>query len=128
MERINAWEKYQLDENHFLKNWIDWLFIFFQKEQGNSLALMNKMPSDESMKTARPLGITDFKAWNMNIKWWKNRFNMPMSKGTNESQKLPVDYAKATAVFLKAICLYCIINDNTAKEKKCLLSLVFILF
>ena len=65
----------------------DGLFEFFQKEWGNGLAVMNKMLSDESEKIARSLGITDFKASNLHIKRWKNRFNMSEQKGTNKTQK-----------------------------------------
>ena len=69
------------------------------------------MFSDESIKIARSLEITEFKSSSTYIKQWKNRFDMLMQKSTNKSQKLPMDYAVAVAVFLKVIHSYRIKND-----------------
>lgn len=93
----------------------DELFEFFQKERENGLAVTNKMLSEESVKIARSLGIlTEFKASSMYLQRWKNRFHVSMRKGTNESQKLPVDHAEAIEGFLKAIRSYRIKNNYSS--------------
>lgn len=91
----------------------DALFEYFEKERENGFAVSNRMLEEEALKIATSIGILDFKASSMYIKRWKNRFNVSMRRGTNESQKLPDDYVEAASGFVQTIRSLRIKNDYT---------------
>ncbi|KAG0426907.1 hypothetical protein HPB47_026000 [Ixodes persulcatus] len=49
------------------------------------------------------MGLGNFQASCQYIARWKKHYDVSMRVGTNESQKLPADYAGAIAVFRKAV-------------------------
>ncbi|KAG0424772.1 hypothetical protein HPB47_027993 [Ixodes persulcatus] len=49
------------------------------------------------------MGLGNFQASCQYIARWKKRYDVPMRVETNESQKLPADYAEAIEVFRKAV-------------------------
>lgn len=81
----------------------DALMDFLETERSAGRAVSNRLLQEHARKLAEQMGLGNFQASCQYIANWKERFNVSMRVGTNESQKLPADYVEAITVFRKAV-------------------------
>lgn len=81
----------------------DALMDFLETERSAGRAVSNRLLQEHARQLAAQMGLGNFQASCQYIARWKKRYNVFMRVGTNESQKLPADYAEAIAVFRKAV-------------------------
>lgn len=79
------------------------LMDFLDTERAVGRAVSNCLLQEHARKLALQMNLGNFDASNHYLVRWKARFNVSMRVGTNESQKLPADYAEAISVFRRAM-------------------------
>ncbi|KAM7310645.1 uncharacterized protein LOC121832848 [Ixodes scapularis] len=79
------------------------LMDFLDTERAAGRAVSNRVLQEHARKLAVQMNLGNFEASNHYLARWKARFNVSMRVGTNESQKLPADYADAISVFRRAV-------------------------
>ncbi|KAG0431931.1 hypothetical protein HPB47_021323 [Ixodes persulcatus] len=76
---------------------------FLDTERAAGQAVSNHFLQEHACKLAVQMNLGNFEASNHNLARWKACFNVSMRVGTNESQRLPADYAEVISVFRRAV-------------------------
>ncbi|XP_042147347.1 uncharacterized protein LOC120837121 [Ixodes scapularis] len=84
------------------------LMDFLDTEWAAGRAVSNCVLQEHARKLAVQMNLGNFEASKHYLAHWKACFNVLIRVGTNESQKLPADYAEAISIFQWAVGSQCL--------------------
>lgn len=76
---------------------------FLTTERAAGRAVSNRSLQEHARQLAREFNLGNFEASHQYLSRWKKRFNVSLRVATNDSQKLPEDYADRIASFRSAV-------------------------